>query len=174
MKFSINIKKYALLISLMLIPFTAKPIHSTAAQRILSNITTCALLTKLVLTTPTAQKLLSKFCTALSWGIAAGPSFYEGAKRVQWLLYDEKKYLDQLEDESPEVTHFVREVLKERGVPNSQTIVIKKILKEKQMIHLIMHLIHALFLSGKNHLLQYQRRNFLIKILMKICARKLG
>ncbi len=102
MKFLINIKTYALGISLVLIPSTAKPMHSTAAQRI-----------------------LSKFCTALSWGIAAGPSFYEGAKKVR-LWREDKKYIDQLEDESPEVTQFVHKVLKERGIKDYQTIAVKK------------------------------------------------
>ncbi len=127
MKFSTNIKTYALGISLILIPSTAKPMHSTAAQRIFSNIKTYALLAKIILMPSTAaQRRFSKFCTSLSWSIAAGPSFYEGAERIQWSLYNEKKYLDQLEDESPEVTQFVHEVLKERGVPNYQTITIKK------------------------------------------------
>ncbi len=104
MKFSINIEKYALLISLILIPSTAKPMHATAAQ-----------------------KLLSKFCTALGWSIAAGPSFYEGAKRVHRMrMAMQSRWFDKLEDESPEITQFVHEVLKERGVPNYQTIAIKK------------------------------------------------
>jgi len=102
MKFSINIKTYALGVGLMLIPSTAKPMHSTAAQRI-----------------------FSKVCTVLSWSIAAGPSFSQGAKMVHTML-NHKKHTDQYEDASPEVTQYVREVLKERGVPNYQTIAIKK------------------------------------------------
>ncbi len=102
MKFSTNIKTYALGISLVLIPSTAKPMHSTAAL-----------------------KIFSKVCTALSWGIAAGPSFYKGAKMVHRLRKD-KKVLDQSENESPKVIQFAREVLKERGVPNYQTIIVKK------------------------------------------------
>jgi len=102
MKFSTNIKTYALGISLILMPSTAKPMHATATQRI-----------------------LSKVCTALSWGIAAGPSIFGGAMTVHELR-NHKKKIDQLENASPEVTQFVHEALKERGIPNYQTIAIKK------------------------------------------------